>query len=128
MSTAAEAVQAALVEALSGLTGVSGIYDGPPARAAWPFVSIDEGETRDWSHKTGRGRVHGVGISVWDDGLEPSRLHLLLGQAQAAIEAMPSDLEGHRIVSLVFLRARVTRDADGPWRGQVHYRLRTLEV
>jgi hypothetical protein len=40
---------------------------------------------------------------------------------------MDSELDGHRITSVAFLRSRVVRDADGPWAGIVEYRVRTLE-
>jgi len=131
MSGAAEVVQAALVAALQGhapiASVVSGIYDGPPVRAAWPYVVIEDGSTSDWSHKTARGREHRIGITIWDDGDTPARLQALMAEAEVAIEAMPRDLAGHRVASLTFLRARVARDADGPWAGFVQYRARTLE-
>lgn len=132
MSGAAEALQAALVAALQGhapiASVVSGIYDGPPARAAWPYVVIDDGSTSDWSHKSGRGREHRIGIIIWDDGEVPTRLYGLMDEAQAAIEAMPGDLGGHALASMAFMRSRVVRDPDGPWGGFVQYRARTLEV
>lgn len=132
MSGAAEAVQAALVTALQGhapiASVVSGIYDGPPPRAAWPYVVIDDGSTSDWSHKSGRGREHRIGIIIWDDGEAPGRLHRLIAEAEVAIEAMAGDLGGHRLVSMAFVRSRVVRDPDGPWGGFVQYRARTLEV
>lgn len=128
--SAAAAVQAALVAALAGHAGLAGvgIYDGPPARAPYPYVAIGEGASGDWSHKTGRGREHRIAITLWDDGASAARLHGLMAAAEDAIEAMPAALDGHRIASLVFLRARVTRDPDGPWAGTVEYRVRTLEA
>ena len=130
MSTAAQALQRALVATLRAASfagGLTGIYDGPPADAACPYVAISDGSTTDWSHKTGRGREHRLSIAIWDDGATPARLHGLLAQAEDAIEAMPRDLDGHRIASLVFLRARIVRDPDGPWAGRLDYRVRTLE-
>lgn len=129
MSTAAEALQRALVATLrSASLAVTGIFDGPPADAVCPYIAISDGSTTDWSHKTGRGREHRLSIAVWDDGLLPARLHGLLAQAEEVIEAMPRDLDGHRIVSLVFLRARIVRDPNGPWAGRLDYRVRTLEI
>jgi hypothetical protein len=132
MSGAAEAVQAALVAALQAhapIAGVvSGIHDGPPARAAWPYVVIEDGSTSDWSHKSGRGRDHRIGITIWDDGATPARLHALMAEAEIAIEGIGATLDGHRLVSLIFLRARVVRDPEGPWAGFVQYRARTLEI
>jgi hypothetical protein len=132
MSGAAEAVQAALVAALQGHAPiadvVSGVHDGPPVRAAWPYVVIDDGSTSDWSHKSARGREHRIGIIIWDDGETPARLHGLIAEAETAIEGMDRDLAGHRLVSLAFVRSRVVRDPDGPWGGFVQYRARTLEL
>lgn len=132
MSGAAEVVQAALVAALQGHAPIAsvatGIYDGPPPRAAWPYVVIDNGGTSDWSHKSGRGREHRIGLTIRDDGSEPTRLHRLMAEAEIAIETMARELDGHRIVSLVFVRSRIARDAEGPWAGIVRYRARTLEI
>ena len=130
MSGAAEALQRALVATLRA-TAFSpvptGIYDGPPAAAICPFIAISDGSTTDWSTKDRRGREHRLSIAIWDDGESPARLHGLLAQAQDAIEALPRSLLGHEIASLVFLRARVVRDPDGPWVGRLDYRVRTLE-
>lgn len=130
--SAAREVQAALVAALvaaDGIVGVvSGVFDGPPARAAYPYLTIGEGLTLDWSHKTGRGREHRLAVNVWDEAGRPTRLHALIGAAEAAIERLPRDLAGHRIASLVFVRSRVARTPGGPWAGLVEYRVRTLEV
>lgn len=132
MSGAAEAVQAGLVAALEGhpaLAGmISGVFDGPPARAAYPYVAIGEAVTGDWSHKSGRGREHRLAITIWDDGASAARLHGLMAEAETAIEAMARDLDGHLVASLVFLRSRIVRSVTGPWAGLIEYRARTLEV
>ncbi len=130
MSSAAQALQQALVATLRAAPFaplLTGIYDGPPAQAVCPFVAISDGSTTDWSTKDRRGREHRLSIAIWDDGASPARLHDLLGQAQDAIEAMPRSLPGQSIASLVFLRARIVRDPDGPWAGRLDYRVRTLE-
>ncbi len=105
---------------------MSGVFDGPPARAAFPYIAVDGGQTADWSVKDARGREHRVAISVWDDGMASARLHGLMAAAEEAIEDMGRDLAGHRIASITFLRARIVRDADGPWAGLIEYRVRTL--
>lgn len=129
--SAAMALQAALVTALraaDGIAGVvSGVFDGPPARAAFPYLAIGEGTSFDWSHKTGRGREHRIALIVWDEAERSARLQALLAAAGAAIEALPRDLPGHRIASLVFVRERIARDPIGPLMGLAEYRVRTLE-
>ncbi len=125
MSAAIE-VQRALVAAL-GTLGI-GVFDGPPADAATPFVAIGDGGTTDWSTKDARGREIRTSIAIRDDGGTPARLHALAAAAEDAIEAMPRDLPGHRIASLVLLRGLIVRAADAPWAVRLDYRVRTLET
>lgn len=128
---AAEAVQTAIVAALNDHPSlrqmIDGIFDGPPAQADFPYISVGGGASADWSHKTGRGREHRLAVTIWDDGDSPARLHRLMAEVEDAIEGVGAEIGGHHIVSLVFLRSRVLRDADGPWAGIVEYRARTLE-
>lgn len=125
----AAALQVALVAALAGQAGlgdvVSGIFDGPPPRAPFPYVAIGGWVASDWSHKTARGREHRMAISIWDDGDSPARLRALMPLAEAAIETIDT-VDGVRLASLVFLRSRVIRDAAGPWAGIIEYRARLL--
>jgi hypothetical protein len=51
-----------------------------------------------------------------------------MAEAEEAVDGIGPELDGHRIVSLAFLRSRVIRDADGPWAGIVEYRARTLQA
>jgi hypothetical protein len=130
MSGAAAAVQAALVAALRGHAPladvVSGVFLGPPVRAAYPYVAVGGAASGDWSHKTGSGREHRLVVSLWDD--DAARAIVLTGEVEAAIESMARVLDGHRIVSLSLARTRMLRErGDGPWAGVAEYRVRTLE-
>lgn len=130
MSGAMAAVQAALVVALRGhaplMDAVSGVFTGPPARAAFPYVAIGGAASGDWSHKTGRGREIRIAVSLWDD--DAGRAIALIGETEIAIERMTRGPDGHRVVSLILLRTRMLRErGDGPWVGIAEYRVRTLE-
>ena len=125
MSAAIE-VQRALVAALGSL-GVA-VFDGPPGDAATPFVAIGDGGATDWSTKDARGREVRISIAIHDGGGAPARLHALAAAAEDAIEAMPRDLPGHRVASLVLLRSLIVRAADRPWAARLDYRVRTLEI
>ncbi len=130
MSAASE-LQAALVAALGVADGIadvaSGVFDGPPARAAFPYLVVGDGLSFDWSHKTGRGREHRLAVTIWDESGRASRLHALVAAAEAAAEGMAAALPTNRIVSRVLVRSRIVRAASGPWAGSVEYRVRTLE-
>lgn len=127
MSGAVEAVQVALLAALGAVDGLA-LFDGPPARAAFPYAAVGEAVSGDWSVKDRRGREVRTAIAIWDDGQSAARLHVLMAAAEDAIEAMARDLAGWRVASLVLLRARIRREADGPWAGTIEYRVRVLET
>ncbi len=130
MSNAVEIVQAALIAALQAhpvlAEELSGVFDGPPPRAPFPFVSIGDGLSSDWSTKTATGREIRISLTVWDDGESAIRLHQLMAHVEDAVAALPRDLAGWRIASCVFLRSFVTRNPVGAWAGVVDYRLRVL--
>ena len=132
MSDAVQALQAAAVAALSAhpvlAAQLTGIYDGPPPRADFPYVSVTDGLVSDWGTKTQQGREIRLAFTVWDDGEAASRLTDLMGHVDDALLAMPQDLPGWRIASLVFLRSIIVRDPAGPWAGLVEHRVRLLAV
>ncbi len=132
MSDATQAVQAAVIAALETHPALSqslqGVFDGPPVRTVYPYVSLANGVISDWSTKTETGREIRLALTVWDDGEEAARLHDLMGHVADALAALPSDLPGWRIASNVFLRSLVARDAAGPWAGLVEQRIKLLSL
>lgn len=132
MSDALESLQSALVTALWAhpvlAEELAGIFDGPPPRAAFPYISIGDGLLNDWSTKTAVGREIRIGLTVWDDGESATRLHQLIGHVEDAVAALPRDLAGWRIASCVFLRSFAARNPAGAWAGVVDYRLRMLST
>lgn len=130
MSGAATTLQAALVETLQAspaLVELTGIYDGPPARAAFPYLSIQDGVALDWGTKTALGREVRLAVTVWDDGEEPARLHRLMAGVEAAVPDIERNLQGWRIASIIFARSIVSRDPSGPWAGLIEHRVRILQ-
>jgi hypothetical protein len=130
MSDAVQAVQTTAVTALQThpvlAQTLTGVFDGPPPLAAYPYISVADGLSSDWSTKTAKGREIRLTITIWDDGEEASRLHNLMGHAEEAIAAMARDLPGWRVASNVFVRSLIARDAAGPWAGLVEHRIRIL--
>jgi hypothetical protein len=130
MNNAVQIIQAAAVTALEThpvlAQIVTGVYDGPPVRAAYPYISLADGLSSDWSTKTAMGRELRLALTIWDDGDAASRLHDLMSHAEEAIAAMPRDFPGWRVASNVFLRSLIARDAAGPWAGLVEHRIRII--
>jgi len=121
--SAGGALQAAIATALGGEGTLTGVFDGPPARAAYPYVALDATTETDWSHKNGAGREVMVAITLWDD--QPVRLHALADWIEGALQALPG-IEDWQVVNLRLVRRRVVRDVAGPWAAAIDFRARML--
>jgi len=131
MSSALEAVQQALVTQLSSHVAladlISGIFDGPPSRAVFPYIALATGASLDWSHKNGVGRELSLGLTIHDDGETAARLHRVMALVEEALEMGLIDPDGWQIVTFNFRRTRIVRSAISPWSGLVEYRARVLK-
>jgi hypothetical protein len=116
-------LQSAIARTLGGITDLTGVFDGPPARASYPYAVIDAGNEADWSHKSGDGREILVAMTVWDD--QPVRLHQLADAVEAALAAL-GGLAGWDLVTMRLVRRRVVRDVAGPWAAALDFRARML--
>ena len=121
--SAGGAVQAALTTSLGSIDGLTGVYDGPPARASFPYASIDAGSESDWSYKDGVGREVLIAVTLWDE--QPARLQDIADQTEALMTALAS-VEDWQLVTLRLLRRRVLRDVAGPWAAALDFRARLL--
>jgi Protein of unknown function (DUF3168) len=126
------ALQAALTAALAahpGINGeITGVFDGPPPRAAFPFIAVSDALSNDWSAVGISGREVRMTLTVWDDGDEPARLHALVGAVEEAVAGLPPDLPGWRVITTIFLRSLIIRSAAGPWAGLVEHRFRLARI
>jgi hypothetical protein len=122
--SAGAALQVALAAGLQAF-GEPSVFDGPPARAAFPYVVVDAGNERDWSHNSGAGREVMVGVTLWDD--QPARLNSRADSAEQAVAAA-SAISGWQLVSLALIRRRVVRDVAGPWAITIDFRARLLAL
>jgi hypothetical protein len=121
--SAGGALQTAIASALATVTDLTGVFDGPPARAAYPYAAIDATTETDWGHKSAAGREVLVGITVWDD--QPVRLHMLADAVEQGMQALPAT-DGWELVNLQLVRRRVVRDVTGPWAAAIDFRARML--
>jgi hypothetical protein len=121
--SAGGALQEAVAGALLGQTQLTGVYDGPPARAAFPYVVLDGGTETDWSHKSGGGREVLLAVTLWDE--QPARLQNLVDAIEASVGAI-GVVHGWQLVSIAFLRRRIVRDVAGPWAAAMDFRARLL--
>jgi hypothetical protein len=123
--SAGAALQQAMALRIGGIGEISGVYDGPPARASFPYVAIDAGSESDWSHKSGEGREVLVAATLWDE--QPARIHPLADALETAVLGTV-DVEGWQLVSIRLVRRRIVRDVAGPWAAAVDFRARLLKI
>jgi len=121
--SAGGSLQTAIATALANVQELTGVFDGPPARASYPYVALDATTESDWAHKSADGREVLVAITVWDD--EPVRLHALADAVEAGVGQLP-DLDGWELVTMRLVRRRVIRDVAGPWAAAIDFRARML--
>ena len=118
-------LQSAIAAALNDVEGLSGVFDGPPARASYPYAAIDATTESDWSHKSGGGREVLVAITVWDD--QPVRLHELADAVESDLTNL-SAFADWQVVTMQLVRRRVLRDVAGPWAAAIDFRARMLAL
>ena len=121
--SAGGSLQTAIATALANVQELTGVFDGPPARASYPYVALDATTESDWGHKSGDGREVLVAITLWDD--EPVRLHALADKVEASVGELP-ELAGWDLVTMRLVRRRVIRDVAGPWAAAIDFRARVL--
>ena len=123
-SVLAAAVLAALGDALGDQ--VNGVFDGPAVKASAPWVELGPLVAADWSTKDKAGREVRLVLTVRDRAERAARTHALAAAAGGAVEEIARDLDGWRIASLWFVRARVVGDRPGEWSAQVEYQVKML--
>jgi tryptophan 2,3-dioxygenase len=123
--SAGATLQTAIARSLGMVKGLSGVFDGPPARAAYPYVALDATTETDWSHKSGNGREVLVAVTLWDN--QPVRLHTFADLVESALQDLDL-LQDWRLVTLQLVRRRIVRDVAGPWAAAIDYRARMLAI
>lgn len=132
MSEAGLALQKALYAALSASNAaslVSGIFDGPPVGAVFPYITIGPDLVSDASTKTETRREHRLAVTVWAATGAVSAVKPVMAAVEAAVLAMPKMLGGYRLVTSDFLRSFTRADpAGGLVSGTCEFRARTEPV
>lgn len=130
MTTASIALQKALVTALKGdallMARVGGVFETVPPGARPPYLVIGPDIATDWSTKTGEGREHRLRVTVWEAPMAVARCGEAMARVEAVLGSIMPTLDGHRIVTLRFLRSFIASvPGPGPVEGLIEFRART---
>ena len=120
MPTAASAALRAAVHdaltadaALVNILGGPKVYDEPPRAAAFPYVTLGEARTADFSTGTEPGEEHQLTLHAWSRQGGHNEAHMIAGALLQALDDAPLTLADHQLVNFRFSVADVRREADG---------------
>ena len=103
---------------------VRGVFDGVPARASAPYVSVGAAEGSDWGTKDRAGRE--VRLSVVLHGRGAGLDDAAAGRIDAVVGGLRGAAEGWEIVAARVVRTRFAFARDGGWRHELVVRCRCL--
>jgi hypothetical protein len=107
---------------LAGL--VHGVFDGVPARASAPYVSIGGAEGSDWGTKDAAGREVRVTLALVGAG--DAAGDAAAGRIEALVPGLRGEAGDWRIVGARVVRTRFAFGKDGGWRHEIVVRCRCL--
>jgi hypothetical protein len=125
-----KAVVAALVAdaAVGALIG-DRIYDAQPRDAIFPYLTIGQVNTTDWSTGTEDGGEHQLTLHAWSRERGKRECYAIGEAVEAALHDAALTLDGHALVNLRFEFAETRRDPDGiTFHGAMRFRAVTEPV
>ena len=102
------------------------VFDGPPANARPPYLSIggDTVVSRGWQE--GQGSEHRFTISLWDNRDSLAEAKAILADEERAVLAIPAVRPGLRLIGLRLARGSVRRTTKNWMLGQLEFRTLTV--
>lgn len=104
---------------------VQGIHDHVPQSVVFPYISLGEAKSNDWSTKTTTGTEQRITIHVWsrEGGRKEAatimeRIHTLLHESSLSVE-------GQTLISMRFISSTIELEKDG-WTYQGSMQLHAL--
>lgn len=98
---------------LTALLGGARLYDDVPPGAAFPYVTLGDIETRDWSTQTRAGHEHRVTLNVWSRAKGRREVQAIVAALEDAIDGAAPALDDHVLVNLRTVFWHAMRAPDG---------------
>jgi hypothetical protein len=126
------AIYAALTAdaALKALVGdPARVYDDVPEGTPFPYVTLGEISTLDWSTASEIAFEHRLTLHIWSRYGGRKEIRDITAAIHDVLHDADLALAGHRLVSLFFQASDVFRDPDGATvHGLARYRARTAPI
>ncbi|HVY20474.1 MAG TPA: DUF3168 domain-containing protein [Bauldia sp.] len=112
------ALQKAIVAALIGDSAVGAligdrIWDAPPRDATFPYLTIGQVNTTDWSTGSEDGAEHQLTLHAWSRERGKRECYAIAAAVEATLHDAALTLQDHALVNLRFEFAETRRDPDG---------------
>lgn len=125
-------LQAAIYAQLAAsdlMNSISGIYDHVPEGAAFPYITVGEAMSQDWSSNSFSGQEHRLTLHAWSREAGRKQVKELLGQIHAVLHEQSVIVTGHKLVSLRYEFSETFKDPDGlTHQGVIRFRAVTVPL
>lgn len=114
---------------LLAVLGGPRLYDDVPQTAAFPFVTLGDIRSTDWSTQDQKGHEHILTLHAWSRAKGRKQVQAILQVLEAALDDAALALQAHRLINLrlVFWDAR--RELDGEtYHGLMRFRAVTEPI
>ena len=118
-------LRAALLADADLVTALGGeqVFDDVPREAPFPYITVGDIDTRDWSTQTSRGHEHTVTLHVWSRYRGRKQVQELIAEVDRILDGADPVLSGYRLVNLSTVFWTAQREPDGQvYRGTVRLR------
>lgn len=111
--------------AVVALTNAIILADGGRSkRPGFPWIEVGDAIASDWSAKGVAGREIRISVTVHDAPERSDRARSIAGAMDSALDALPRNADGWRLVSFVFQKSLMLREKDrcrlvSDWRARI---------
>lgn len=119
MPSAAWSLQQAIYAAVStdadllAILGAPRIYDDVPQSATFPYLTLGQSTSRDWSSVGDTAEEHVLTLHVWSRAAGRKQTHEAMAALRTSLHDRVMTLTGHRLVNLRHEFSDARREPDG---------------
>ncbi len=98
---------------LAAIVGSPRIHDDVPQNTPYPYLTLGQSTSRDWSTATDPGEEHTLTLHVWSRNSGRKETHEIMGALKSALHDRALTLAGHRLINLRHVFSDARREPDG---------------
>jgi hypothetical protein len=110
-----QAVYAAITTdpGILALVGAARLFDDVPQGTPYPYITLGQSTSRDWSTGSDGGEEHILTLHVWSRAGGRRETHEIMGALRSALHDRTLAVAGHRLVNLRHELSEARREPDG---------------